>query len=151
MDNLYDNGGFLQDAYTTLDWEQLRAAHRIPCGVIANYKEIKDEARDDLILELNAFVLGKRFQSKDICQTETVHMDFPASPWQFFKDKHSDTWWLRWFVNKFPVLVNEFKEDVVFKAVWDIKQIYPENTLNARLGAPIIIEAVPRVNWRVSL
>ena len=28
---------------------------------------------------------------------------FPASPWQFFKQRHADSWWLGWLVRRHPV------------------------------------------------
>ena len=28
---------------------------------------------------------------------------FPSSPWQFFKQRHQDSWWLDWFVRRWPV------------------------------------------------
>lgn len=145
MDNWYDNGGVLKTV--DLDWQKFGARHSIPRGVETRYSQVVDEARDALIIELNAYVLGKRLPTKEITKQETVIMDFPASPWQFFKDKHSNAWWLRWFVNRWPVLFNEFKEDVEMTAVWEQMEIYPENTINAQLGKPIRIIQSPQLQW----
>lgn len=144
MDNWYDNGGFLQKA--TLDWHKAGTTRSLSGVIFRDRPSIVDDVRDEMRLVLEAFVLGEKLPAKEITKEETVTMDFPASPWQFFKEKHSSAWWLRWFVSRWPAQFIEFKETVSITAVWDQMEIYPENTLNAQLGKPVVIVSEPRVS-----
>lgn len=54
-------------------------------------------------LQFEAHVLSHRIAEATQSTTVTMGLDFPASPWQFFKQRHADSWWLGWLVRRRPV------------------------------------------------
>lgn len=67
------------------------------------------------------------------------HRDFPTSPWQFFKQRHADSWWLRWLVVRRPVMTERhtIKAEVEVEA----HRTYPESRIAIPdMGRPVIVE-----------
>lgn len=107
----------------------------------AQFEVIEDEAYG-MLLRLVSEVLTERIVS----ETQTVHLDVPASWWDAFKQTYSDSWWLRRFVRRYPVKLTRLSNDVRFERYArypnaDIpKQVTP-------LGRPIIFEATNKSGW----
>jgi hypothetical protein len=65
---------------------------------------------------------------------------FPASPFQFWKQRHAGAWWLRWLVRRRPV------REVAHRTPWSVTferyAHYPAATIETpKLGRPVIWEA----------
>ena len=82
----------------------------------------------------------------DFYYVDTIH-SWPASPWQFFKDRHRDSWWLNWLVHRWPVEYQQTTETGQIK----VKRYlgYPEAEIKSpRLGQAVPWETVEEVDTR---
>lgn len=77
--------------------------------------------RDEMLMELNAHVLGKQLPSFEI--TEHKFYKVPENPWQMFKDMYADKWFMRKLVQKWPVKFVNNK--ATLKAEWQQWAVYP--------------------------
>lgn len=78
------------------------------------------EILEGLIIELRAYILGEKLAEKEveINEERSVFFEFPRSPWQHFKKNHRWSWWLGWFVRRWPVQhETEIKKVTVRKTV----------------------------------
>ena len=93
---------------------------------------------DQLVYRLEAEVLADRL----VGDTKTAHgaLFFPASPWQFFKGKHSSSWWLGWLVRRRPVRNDEhpYTATVTFEryATYPYSRLHP----HPDLGRAVLLE-----------
>ncbi len=80
-----------------------------------------DMLRDDLVLELNAHLLGRKLPSFEV--TKHHPYSVPKNPWQMFKDMYADKWFMRWLVARWPVKF--IKTKVTLTATWEQWATYP--------------------------
>lgn len=125
--------------------EQRKVAARLAVTREATLHTSFDMLVDQLVVRLESYVQTEKL----VGDTKAVylHLDFPASPWQHYKQKHANAWWLRWLVVRRPVVLKTHSQqrDVVFERY----ALYPESALQTReLGRPIIVESYREAAWR---
>lgn len=103
---------------------------------------------DDLAAEMirvESEVLAERVVSDT--QTVAGTVEFPESPWQFFKARHADSWWLRWLVRRRPVrYAKHLHEATVYLtryATYPSATLLPQDTF----GEPVLWDNV-ETDWR---
>lgn len=95
-----------------------------------------DFMADTMFMQLKAYVLTHQLAEHSVSRTRTV--EWPASPWQHWKHRHAGAWWLRWFVERRPVRMQQ--EVVDFQEAWTELASYPWQTLVPplpQLGRPV--------------
>lgn len=126
---MFEGSPFFKEEY--LEWmsirnQQLTQRELLP-GV--NYGEVKtvqlngplEYMKDQMIVEINAHVLGKKLPSFTV--TDTQFFNAPKNPWQHFKDMYADKWFMRWIVERWPIKF--IKQKVELTATWDQWAAYP--------------------------
>lgn len=101
-----------------------QAVEQLP-GVIYDMKintgTTFDMLRDDMVMELNAHILGRKLPSFAV--TEHKQISTPKNPWQHFKDMYADKWFMRWIAKRWPVKFN--RQKVTLTATWEQWAAYP--------------------------
>lgn len=96
------------------------------------------------VFDLNSYVLAEHLAPEVYTATERI--EFPATPWQHFKERHEGTRWLGWLVRRRPVQYDE--HPVMVKVHLDRKRVYPEATVEVpELGRPVIWETITASAW----
>lgn len=106
-----------------------------------------DQVRDLCVFKLQTHVLGEDLPSHVV--NKTKYIEFPAGPWQHFKQNHALSWWMRRFVNKWPVKHNKHTMDVT--VTWDQMIIYPWQeyaSYDRRLKDPVRIIMPAKINYK---
>lgn len=95
---------------------------------------------DMLAMRLETELLVDRI-AEDTYEGETVTM-LPSSPWQFFKQRHGDHWWLRWLVQRRPVRQESHRAN--YSVTWTKRALYPDARIEMpeKLGKFTIYETV---------
>lgn len=68
--------------------------------IVEGWDPMRQEVRG-MILEVEAYVLADKCVEDQ--QVYRPLFWFPSSPWQHFKHKHRESWWLGWLVRRRPV------------------------------------------------
>lgn len=96
-----------------------------------------------LVARLEGVVLSEKLVH-DTSIKGVGYSEHPASPWQFFKQRHESSWWLGWLVERRPVRTERHRVEV--KAEFTRWAHYPHAKVNIpELGRPVIFE---ELNWR---
>lgn len=75
----------------------------------------------------------------------TFRAEWPETTWQTFKFTHRDSWWMRWFVKRYPIRMKDIREDKV--VLINRYLAYPEAVIKStQLGKPFIFENVTVLN-----
>lgn len=105
---------------------------------------IIDRLSGDMICRLRADVLAEKLPPVQVSGQESVTFESPATPFQHWKQKHAEAWWLVWFVRRWPV-----REDVTTKTVRmtvDLTKYrsYPQANyiLPDDFGAPVLVHTL---------
>lgn len=144
---------YLTNEQLEAEWLQIRNRRSISKGVFTEMKLIEDELShiyNVMYADLNAFVLGKSLPPEVKMVSIDFEFEYPASPWQMFKEKHKDSWWMRAFVRRYPVQSNTVKKNKRATVSWDKKAIFPDQELvkwKEKLGDPVVILSEPFVKW----
>lgn len=97
----------------------------IPPGVArVSVTTVEDPFRDLVFARLKAYVLTHQLAEHGVTRSRTV--EWPATPWQHFKKRHAESWWLRWLVARRPVRMQH--EVVDFQEAWTELAAYPWQT-----------------------
>lgn len=134
----------LIDSHLTMDrvaLDVLRVGARTTVGrdAILHVENNPHDVLGPLMLRLESQVLAEKLVGGTY--TGTGHKDFPTSPWQFFKQRHADSWWLRWLVVRRPV--NTERHTITAKVEVEAHRTYPESTIAIpALGRPVVVEQV---------
>jgi hypothetical protein len=93
-----------------------------------------DYLADRLVLQLQTEVLSHKVADS----TYTMRVPIPSSPWQHFKYKHRERWWMRLLIKRSPIDYTN-KEGVVTLSK---AHRFPESTLRYpdHLGKVVIVE-----------
>lgn len=105
---------------------------------------LADEA-DRLMLGIESHVLADRIATSTERHLVAQHScSFPTSPWQFFKQRHADSWWLGWLVRRRPVRLDArtktyhrtvtIGRDVTFP---ECTRQYPDD-----FGRPVVVDVI---------
>lgn len=118
--------------------DRLRVAAQTTVGANARlYVEEDYRFLGDLMVRLESEVLAERLVGGTY--TSYGHKDFPASPWQFFKQRHAKAWWLRWLVERRPVRTE--RHTIRAEVEVTAHRTYPESRIQIPdLGRPVLIE-----------
>lgn len=58
---------------------------------------------DGMVHQLRTYVLAERLPPEKVTGSKALHVEVPATWWQYFKFQYEPTWWLGWFVRRRPV------------------------------------------------
>lgn len=77
----------------TLQWETWQMAEIIPREALLNteIETILDPVLGNFMITMKKKILADTFAD----EKHRVAVWVPASPWQMFKDRHSNSWWMR--------------------------------------------------------
>lgn len=144
-------------AETIYHWQKIAYAQSVsqellnsfPSGIVDLKAECSNDfdfMRDVMTVRLSAYVLKHDLGLHSVNRAKTVH--FPASPFQHWKQKHAESWWLRRFVTRWPVREQHVKVD--FQEAWQEMAVYPWQELmparDPRMGNAVRI-VTPTVTW----
>lgn len=137
--------------YEVFDWIKFGLQQRLPSGVHLDGALMQDFLEDELVLKINGYVLGKRQPKvKTVSQPTTMEIYVPRTTWQFFKETHKLSWWLRWFVERYPVKYTRFEDSRTLEVTVDVTTIYPYQDVvpHDRLGQPVHLYSFnPEMKW----
>lgn len=126
----------------TLDWRRWVAAQQVSHQWLADARltVMHDHVFPSLIVRVERDVLSDKRAEDTYEKTLAV----PTSTWQFFKNRHRDSWWMRWYVRLRPVDTNAWQARLVVER-W---QTYPEARLpREQYGRAVIFEQVRGPWW----
>lgn len=109
---------------------------------------VPDVMRDAVTAQLRATMMGKKVPSHEVTESRTFTVNVPASPWQYFKDNHKDSWWLGWLVNRRPVCTTGTYHKATLTATWEQfigfpwQEVVDHFTEHDRLGPAIRFASV---------
>lgn len=137
----------------TLPLQQYKVARRVPLNTLLSSYETVNPATlvKEMVIELEAKVLSHQTVSDTKRVNHEVAFDhqhhFPASPWQFFKQRHADSWWLRWLVTRRPVQTTRHTvrthKIITTEVRFERYDTYPQATVRlpeAEFGRPYVLE-----------
>lgn len=133
---------FIDTARVTL--EQRKVVASMSVSQQASLHVSPDPIIGDLMLRLESYVLAEKL----VGDTKEVSgaIEFPSSPWQFFKQRHAGSWWLRWLVVRRPVRLTPHRWGTA--VTFERYAHYPEATLRTpELGRPVVFETYSQP-WR---
>lgn len=94
---------------------------------------------DGLCVQMEKYILTDDFC--DEYQQVTHKFDFPTSAWQHFKMQYAGNWFMRKFVDRWPVKwgTSTSRQEIRLKtsAVFPDNRMYPEN-----FGKPVIVRSL---------
>jgi hypothetical protein len=143
---MYENNRFEQEIRkcVTLEWQHVVNEIRLEPGIFVQPPEVvrsyTADALNCVTVRLEASVLGKNRPDKKVTASKTVFFEFPASPFQHWKLKHKDSWWLKWFVRNNPVIIAQNARECFLEASWSMADVYPSQTIaEPRLNEPYVM------------
>lgn len=111
----------------TFDWQKVvsQVLTDAPGIVDVEYEVRPELVFDRMVHQLKARVLSHKLPAHEVTELQRVEFEFPASPWQHWKQRHGGSWWLRWLVRWRPVRTETVVKTVGFTAVWEQMAVYP--------------------------
>lgn len=103
---------------------------------------VQEHMGRDMILGLSAEVLRDHI----VDEVQTVTLEVPASWWQHFKADHRDRFGFRWFVKRFPILLETWNKEVRFDRYYN----YPDARISLpedNFGKFIVYETSTQTDW----
>lgn len=71
----------------------------------------------------------------------SASVEFPHSPWQFFKQNHASSWWLGWLVRRRPVVLDTKTNTNTAMVEFHRTTKFPHSSnIPSTLGQPYIFE-----------
>jgi hypothetical protein len=112
-----------------------------------NYEEVLRTDFDDRLHILEGYVLSEHLA--DDYYEDTFYYDVPKSTWQMFKFIHAASWWLGWFVSRWPVKNNTKSLKTAVQVGRYVN--YPEAHIPIKdLGHPYLFETMrPLEPWEI--
>lgn len=77
-------------------------------------------------MSLATMVLTDKLPPVEVDRKTTAFFAFPSSPFQHWKQKHADAWWLRRFVKRWPVWTTQHAQEVRLIVHLQRYRSYPE-------------------------
>jgi hypothetical protein len=127
-----------------LEWMKFVSTAQLSPGILFRSRPqlhgpIAEDITKTLFFEIEAQVLGKRLPDKTVESDEILFFEYPASPFQHWKLKHKDSWWLRWFIRRYPIIIAEKAKGCRLEVRWSMAEIYPEQGINTDIGRKYIV------------
>lgn len=103
---------------------------------------------DRTYYELTGTVLAHQLDNQRIVREQVVRNDFRAidGPFQRWKDRHKESWWLRWYVKWRPVrwLHEPFERTVRLTVEVEDLATFPKASISYpdKLGRPVMVRTV---------
>jgi hypothetical protein len=142
-------------SYDTIQLDRLEVGFRQRLGAHTlesmRLEHHEDRLTLDLIRSVTAEVLAEKLPPERVERSQTFGIDFPASPFQHWKQKHATRWWLRRFVRRWPVRTERLTREARLTVNLERYRTYPEANYVLppdKFGAPYRV-AVLREDWRV--
>ena len=145
-----DNDSSIRMQEIQFDWMKLARRDLLPGIVMQDINLMKnylDYMRDDVVVEFNGMVLGQKLPEFSVSKSETI--ETPATPWQHFKEFHSEKWWMKNIVKRWPV--KKIQNKVELTATWNQWAAYPwqDKVHNSREFRPVRVVLPPASNIRI--
>lgn len=125
-------------------WNRHKESFRLANLTLMAHDDPVDLVRAKRI-EFEAHVLSHRIAEATQSTTVTMGLDFPTSPWQFFKQRHADSWWLGWLVRHRPVRTHRTTKSKKVTLTVDRFHEFPEARVvvpREYFGKPYLYDAV---------
>lgn len=141
-----------QFRYRTLDWLKYGLAGRIPENLVvsADFRAGEDFFRDEIVWRLSTKLLHERLPDRYYTASDTVWWDFPRSPFQHWKRNHAESWWLGWFVRRWPIKTDRIYRTATMEVDINDYLTYPYQTIaDPRMGDAVRIPEIrQQVTWK---
>lgn len=104
---------------------------RVHPGRLGSFSEeqlavlLKDTA-EGMRVKLATFVLTDKLPPVEVDRKVQAFFAFPRSPFQHWKQKHADAWWLRRFARRWPVRTTQHTQEVRLIVHLERYRSYPE-------------------------
>jgi hypothetical protein len=95
----------------------------------------------NLLLQIHAYILADRLPPESVTERARVSFAHPLSPFQHWKHKHQYSWWLRWFVRRWPVTLAHEIRVVELEVILERYRTYPAANFDAppeHFGYPVL-------------
>lgn len=126
-------------SWKVLDQLWVTSTRLFPEKVVVETEWVVEQEMKMLRARMSSVVLAEKL-AKD-SYTRSRVFPFPASPWQFFKERHRTSWWLSRFARRWPVVYEKHEMKVTVGV--DRYLAYPQATIIAsEFGRPVQYEAV---------
>lgn len=99
-----------------------------PIGSFANEHmavQLRQQA-EGMRVKLTTHILADKLPPVEVDRTVPAFFTFPRSPFQHWKQKHADAWWLRRFVKHWPVRTTQHTQKVRLIVHLERFRSYPE-------------------------
>jgi hypothetical protein len=148
----YFDSPIAMPSYETLTLERLRFGLQEHVGAemlhSMQIEAVEEKVWGGMIYRLKASVLAEKLPSEKFERSETFTLDFPASSWQHFKQEHSESWWLRWLVQRRPVRLQGLEQTATLTVDLERYRTFPLcNYVFPKELGPFVNVAVTRDNW----
>ena len=129
-----------------LERVKLGLEHRVGATVLESMRPevIIDQLSGEMVYRLRAHVLAEKLPPVEVSDQKSVTFESPASPFQHWKQKHARTWWLAWFVGRWPVRQEATTKTVRMTVNLTKYRSYPEANyaIPDGFGAPVLIHTL---------
>lgn len=109
---------------------------------------VEDLLRNSFIYRLKTDILAEKLPPEKVERSKTFTLDFPASSWQHFKQEHSESWWLRWLVQRRPIRYQALEQTATLTVDLERYRTFPQcNYVFPKNLGPYVQVAIPRETW----
>lgn len=128
--------GTTTDHSLVLHWEKLGAQMVISREMIETARFSATEmAFDNLLMQLQAYVLGEKLPDHTETAKGSVSVEYPATWWQHAKHQYRERWWIRTLARRRPPRMQTKTETGTLAATWHHMTAYPWARLTHRVPA----------------
>lgn len=136
-----------------LHWLKFACLTRFGSEIFSEVRIHRDFMTDMFVMQARADLLSKKLPNRSYKATGQFSTDVPSSTWQMFKRTHCYSWWLKKFVQRYPVQVRaEYRYGTVTMDLTDVV-VYPWQTMvpkDKNLGLPVRVITPGQQLWRWS-
>lgn len=121
-----ENDDRARNGELVLSWEKLGARMQLSREMVQDARfDIRETLYGDLLMQLQAYVLGEKLPENTVTATGSVSVEYPASWWQHFKDTYRERWWMRALARRRPPRMQTKTETGTLTATWHHMTAYP--------------------------
>jgi hypothetical protein len=142
-------------SYEALTLQRLRIGleQRVGAHMIESLElhQVEDVFTRSIVTRLTADVLAEKLPPERVERSSEFTWEFPASPFQHWKQKHQGAWWLRWFVARRPVRRTRHKKVATLTVDLERYRTFPQcNYVFPKDLGPYVKVAVTRdrLEWK---
>lgn len=141
-----ENNRLAEDNQLILSWHKLGAQTLLSREMVEDARfDVRETLTGDLLMQLQAYVLGEKLPENTVTATGSVSVEYPASWWQHFKHTYRAHWWIRALARRRPPRMQTKTETGTVTATWHHMTAYPwarythRVPASERLGYPVYL------------